>query len=391
MSLELVTQTPPLETQISPEPRATTSASNLFRRFLCPGSHWAEMGILDEESEYSAEGVFLHAFALNRVSKAAPCSPEGVILTADQSLALDEAERLFKKVEEQTKREFGITDDDDFIDEVEITLEVFDGAGNLMLPGHADIIRTWIGKGVRLIVDFKMLFGKQTEAAENWQLCAYDVGAFQAFHAEHTVVAIAAPRVFGERMTMAVYTEASTMLALEEIERIHRGYMDPFAKRIPGEKQCAHCKAKLFCGDWKAQNMLAPVPDWTLVSPEQLGDFITRGRQVAAVMPKLLDIARKLIPEGQMPGWKLQSTGETKTITDLIAFFVLFVDALPDVPASVKERFMRCLRPSWGDLTDLAAELMDLPPKKARARLEEIGAGLIVSTPKEASPKRIDK
>jgi hypothetical protein len=45
--------------------RALTSASNLFRRQLCPGSARMEEGLPDEDSEMSREGTLLHDYAAN--------------------------------------------------------------------------------------------------------------------------------------------------------------------------------------------------------------------------------------------------------------------------------------------------------------------------------------
>src|SRR5438552_1095838 len=43
--------------------RPVTSASNLFRRQLCPGSARLEAGLPEEDSEQSREGQLLHEYS----------------------------------------------------------------------------------------------------------------------------------------------------------------------------------------------------------------------------------------------------------------------------------------------------------------------------------------
>lgn len=370
--------------------RAVTSASNIFRRKLCPGSGIAEMGILDEESPYSAEGDLLHKLTLARLSKAAAPAPAGIILTPEQSETLNEAERLFVQFQERVMRQYGISEDEPFEDECEQTLIVRGDGGRELYPGHGDIIRTWAGAGVRLIADWKFGFLEVEEAPDNTQLASYGVAKYDAAPILDTAVAIIQPRAFGPRLTMAVYAPDTIDAARTELERIDTSWRIPGAPRIPGARQCGNCKAKLFCDKFKAQMLPATqgVRDVSLASNLDLERLHVAIQAVGQIENKVKAEMRRRIREGEMPGWELQNTGSTKTVPDLSAAYRRVAAFFPGEEA-LADKFMRCLKPTWEDLTGLAIDLTGLPQKKARAKLEEMLAGLIEETPKEPTPKRL--
>lgn len=369
--------------------RALTSASNIHRRRDCPGSGFAEMGIIDEETIYSAEGDLLHKLTLARISKAAALDERAtsIVLTPEQAEALEEAERLFRQFEADVRQQFSIAEDEPSYDECEQELIVRADDRDLF-PGHVDLSRTWPGAGVRLIADWKYGFIRVDEAPDNLQLASYCVGAYQRAPIYNTAVAIIQPRNFGPRVTSAIYTPEAIGRATTELQRIDWLWREPNAPRVAGEKQCRHCKAKLFCDAWKARNLpvAGGIRALDTLTPDQLGAYIDAASEIASITPKLRAEARRRIEAGEMPGWKLQNTGSTKRITDLAAYWRRFKSLLPDADAA---RFMARAKLPWEDLSEYTAELTGLPQKKARAKAEEIGAGLIEEAEKEKTPKRI--
>lgn len=370
--------------------RATTSASNIFRRRECPGSGFAEMGILDEQSEYSGEGELLHKLILARISKAAAPVPNGVVITPAQAEVIEEAVRLFDQFEAEIRERYRISDDEPFGDECEQELMVRADDRDLF-PGHSDIIRTWYGAGVRIVVDFKFGFLAVEEAPDNLQLASYAVGAYQRQPIMDTAVAIIQPRNFGPRITRAVYDPEQIGRAQTELQRIDWLWREPNAPRIAGQKQCTHCKAKLFCDAYKAKYLLPAstgVRDLSLIDDAQLGQMIEAAAMIATMAPRLKAEARKRLAAGGMDGWMLGNTGSEKTLTDASAAYRRLLGFFPEEP-DLAQRFMACLKPKWGELTDLAIKLTGLPQKKARAKLEEMWAGLIEEEEKEKSLKRV--
>ena len=107
--------------------RAATSASNLFRRALCPGSERLEEGLPDEDSPESREGTLLHEYDANP-------QLDRSVLTPDQrdllylSFALADAHRLehmfadagFDEIRaERVRREDTIGSFDEYWDPIE--------------------------------------------------------------------------------------------------------------------------------------------------------------------------------------------------------------------------------------------------------------------------------
>lgn len=370
-------------------PRALTSASCIARRAACPGSAFAEMGILDERSDYSDEGTFLHPLALAMVSPTAPRPENPPILTTEQTEALDEFCRLFRLFESDVKDQFGISDGEPFVDEVEQEVIVYGVNGNALYPGHLDLCRTWPAKSVRLIIDAK--FGRLDveEAPDNTQLASYGVGKFQESPVEHTAVGILQPRNFGPGITTAVYDAHAIGAALTELERIVVASRDPSAPRVAGLAQCRYCRAKLFCDAYKSS--LLPVEQTLavdLVSNDDLERLHEIVKRAALIGEQVTAELRKRIAGGDLPGWKLQSTGETKTLTDTVEAYRRFLVEFPTEPI-LDHKFMACMKASLTKLASLYSEITGKPAKAARAETEDLLSGLIETKPKEATPKKL--
>src|SRR5688572_29808915 len=109
--------------------RANTSASNLFRRDLCPGSARMEHGLAEVDSEHSLEGNLLHALYWTGQR------PQD--LTPDQRDCLDDADRYTRDFFAKVCTSIGIPEDEPCIDEKEVPL-VFRGQdGSELFPGHS--------------------------------------------------------------------------------------------------------------------------------------------------------------------------------------------------------------------------------------------------------------
>lgn len=78
--------------------RPVTSASNLFRRALCPGSARLEYGLPEEDSEQSREGQLLHDYA-------AHLEYDRSMLRPDQRDLLDRNDNLINEIRDRISRE----------------------------------------------------------------------------------------------------------------------------------------------------------------------------------------------------------------------------------------------------------------------------------------------
>lgn len=78
--------------------RPVTSASNLFRRALCPGSERMEYGLPEEDSEQSREGRLLHDYSNRR-------ELDRAFLTPSQRDLLALSDELVKTVTKRVENE----------------------------------------------------------------------------------------------------------------------------------------------------------------------------------------------------------------------------------------------------------------------------------------------
>jgi hypothetical protein len=224
--------------------RPTTSASNIFRRKLCPGSEKLEAGLPEEETELSVGNTRLHQYYAN------PKLDRSFLNTQSQDLlriADDLDSYVFSRVRDQFQLSEGF--EEGFEREL-IALKGEDGE----TPGHCDRYRYWPEDRFLLILDVKFGFKVVTPANANLQLRTYAMGAFEQFDVEDCVVAITQPRLpYGQRVTLAAYDRNEMALAREELGRIRAASRREDAPLIAGEEQCRYCKARVFCPAIRAE------------------------------------------------------------------------------------------------------------------------------------------
>jgi len=228
--------------------RSTTSASNIFRREACPGSHAAEEQFPEEqESEYSAEGTTLHDLAANPEKDRSALNQEqrDVLKRAE-----DGAERILKAANASLK----ITDADQFEEGHEKEMWLRKSLNNLF-PGHCDRWRYYPSKKALVIIDHKFGYITVEPAESNLQLRAYAVMGAAKWDCDTVLVAINQPRLpFDERLTIAEYNREAIGSAKEHLLSVWEGCHQKNAPRIAEDGyQCRYCKARLHCDAYRAK------------------------------------------------------------------------------------------------------------------------------------------
>jgi hypothetical protein len=310
--------------------RPTTTASNLFRRALCPGSARLEAGLPDEESEESREGTLLHDYFAHPEYDRAMLKP-------NQRDLLELADTLTKTV----------------IDRVELEQDLIgkpheDYPEKLLdeeiLSGRPDWFRHYELDGktnVTLVIDRKFGFTAVERADLNLQLRAYALLAadynFCAFSATGQVfAAIVQPRApFDERITIARYTPEDIEDSRKQILSILEAAAQSDAPLVPGELQCHYCKAKLICPAFREAIEKAPalmsigdaltktareaylVQRLAECSDEQLTQMIDAIRLAAYAKDPALDEARKRIAAGALSKFRLTKGAEVRIVNDV--------------------------------------------------------------------------
>lgn len=357
--------------------RHTTSASNLFRRAVCPASHWLEDGLPEEENEVSQMGTLGHAHFAYKAADRSTLTDEMQWLLA---IADEEERAFFARVAEEEGIEA-----EQFRDEREGEGWITNARGAQVVPGHWDSRRHWPHASVLAIADLKLGYIPVTSAERNMQLAAYAVMGAQLTGAKKVYCAIIQPRLpRGERFTMCMYTAAGCRVAKEEILSILGRVRDAEGERgRPGEEQCRNCKAKLRCDAFReAASLPATIlpPELTKKTApaalEALTDEKLSALGDALTLARMIDDgwkaeARRRIEAGQMQGWELKPGNTRREITDALKAFAL-LDEATGGRLGFDEIFMRACKVSREDLKRPVAELMGIPQTKADIMLKEV-------------------
>ncbi len=295
--------------------RATTSASNYHRRVRCPGSHRAEDGLAEENSEYAEEGTRLHA--------ALESHPDKCDLDEKQMELVDSVREIFREAIEKTQAVMEIPPSTPFTEGYEKPLRIRNKLRTVM-TGHCDYWRYYPTHKVLVIADAKFGFLEVTPAPLNLQLRSYAVMGWQEWDVETAIVAIAQPRAYmienAEKLTIARYARADLVLAYEQMLEHEAAWLSPDAPRHASEDACRYCKAKLICPQFTARMTVArTMPASVADIPQDEFLRLYEGWNVAnneSVGEQLKAEARTRCIEGRMPGYRLKENSPRRGITD---------------------------------------------------------------------------
>ena len=344
--------------------RAVTSASNLFRRALCPGSEKMEAGIPEQDSDDSREGRLLHRYDAN---------PEfdRSTLTTDQRDILKISEKLddfiFKRADGSGEH----------FDHREVELNYLD------IPGHADRLRYYPEAKLAVIIDKKFGRKQQTPAAVNKQLRAYAVMAAERITVGEALVAITQPRLpFDERITMAAYTAEDIVKSRIEINTIVANARKPDAPLVAGEEQCRYCKAKIKCPAYaeKYQELLEVQPTLELATPTQISRLLNAIKFADFIKDHVRDIARKMIKDGRLDDWQLGKARRNPQIIDSTRAIGL-LQLRGDLN---RDEILECCNPSLTKLRDKIREKLNCSWKEANNLIDETLSEVIEIEEKKA-------
>jgi hypothetical protein len=295
--------------------RATTSASNVFRRKLCPGSERLEEGLLDEDSPQSREGTLLHAYDANPALERAVLSPNQQDLLR---IAAEADEFVFERVKEQ----FGISAEEPFMEWREKDLLALHGEEE-ETPGHSDRMRYYDQLKLLVIIDKKFGYKEVTPAAANYQLRVYAIGGAEMVDVDNVVVAITQPRLsYYQRVTMAAYSQQDVLASALELTAIRKASRDPDAPLHAGEEQCRYCKAKTKCPEFTKQlvpldggkEIRAKLPD---LPPDQRDGLIRAVKFAAFIKDAVMDNEREVIASGGDSLYELGKPKNTREVVDV--------------------------------------------------------------------------
>jgi hypothetical protein len=365
--------------------RDTTSASNIFRRKLCPGSAQAEAGIIDDDSGPAAdEGTLLHPFACNPKLARDHLEPH-------QRQLLEKADRGTTELMERAHQTFGRTERDARATWIEEKLTVRGPDGEALFTGRADMALDYPEAKAVVVQDFKMGFLDVTEAPANYQLASYAIAWSDALGAGYALVGINQPR--GRGLTTALYDLPGLQAARRELAAIVHASEDRNAPRIPGELQCQWCKAKLFCEEYtrrfRALSPLTEARSIAGVNNDELAQFAIAIKTARRIEHQVMAEVRRRIEAGEMPGWELTENGETREVTDIVGAYSALKDFFSELGGLDPKRFTACTKLSLTALSELVHELTGFPHSRAKKLVSELLNPFITRKPKQPTPTQI--
>lgn len=350
--------------------RALTSASNLFRRKLCPGSENAEANVAEFQGDNAPadEGRLLHPFACNLNLKRDH-------LTGPQQSLLGIAQQGTAELMRAAARAFDCYDPP--AKWIEERLDLIGPDGDKLLDGQSDAAYLWADHNAAAVEDFKLGFVKVTPAEQNYQLAAYAVMWTDYLGVDRILVALNQPRNRkDQRLTLAVYERRQLNNLRADIAGIVHAARDPKAPRIAGNPQCDFCRAKLFCDEYKARfEPLAVRPDVVSIETlpqEQLHRLGIACKTADQIKRMVFEEIRRRIEAGEMDNWELEDSGELRELTDIVGAFRELAAYFSNIGGFTGQAFTECTKIEWGKLTKLVRELTGFSQNRSAGLINEL-------------------
>jgi len=223
--------------------RALISASNLYRRKLCPGSAKAEEGLPEfSPSAAQRQGTDLHAKEYDEESSRDE-------LKAGEKRALEKNKRMTEDFIRQTFLSLEIADPGPCRVFKEREFFLSDESGDPVypaVPGHTDEVHWYPQHKIVFVFDSK--FGRKPvqKAEMNYQLRLYFVMVQDEIGGERIFCAIRQPYLKSPEDFHSVeyITSEHAEASRREILQIIAECSKPDAKRIPSIDACTYCRAQ---------------------------------------------------------------------------------------------------------------------------------------------------
>lgn len=292
---------------------ALLSASGSHRWLNCTPSAKMEEGFADTTSEAAKEGTLAHEIAELKLIKhfRVDMMPKRQITSKINAL---------KKSELYQPEMDGHTDK--YVDYIKSVSLKYDNSPTVIIEARLDLSSyikggfgtadcILIGGGTLQVVDLKYGKGVPVSAERNPQLMIYALGALERYSLiydiQHIVLSIVQPRLSDSASEYELSAEELREFGEYVRERASLAY-DGKGEFSPDEHTCRFCKAKAVCkarADKNTELWFKGVPDVKILSNEEIGEYLKKGKDVAAWVSDLKDYALNECLAGRsINGWK---------------------------------------------------------------------------------------
>lgn len=301
-----------------PSAHAKLSPSASARWLECPGSVHAEPAAPDVGSAASDEGTACHFVAEQcLVEDKQPAEFVGLTIKAEEKqrpvIFTEEMAGWVNEAIDWVRDYLAAHPDAILYTETEVDIGIAFGlpvdpeTGKTCLWGTADFA---IITAQDLVVgDFK--FGYRNVSVHTSQLDLYAMGFIHwlsCFSFERVRKVIIQPRAKDEPEEMVIEMESLDARREAWVPKVHAA-LDPAAPRVPGEKQCAWCKAAPICAALHAHTQRLAQAEFESpedLSLEEVADVLGKAGMIRAHLHAIETFAARMLAAGrEVPGFKL--------------------------------------------------------------------------------------
>lgn len=289
-----------------------TSASSASFDLACPGRHWAQKGFPElPKSEEAESGTRIHAWLAN-ITNDVVLSPEEMEVA--EACRTRKAEILGEWMKPDSSA-YGHVEE-----------RLWASYSGFKHSGQADFVS--IQHSRALCLDFKTGRNDVAEPNTNQQLRDLAVLIYKNYEeVEEVTVAIVQP--FAKKQPPCVYDKRDLRASEAELRNRIKLSNNPLSPRIPGEKQCRWCRAKIRCPEYQqwtqqalpiiASGDLGIQKPWTL---EQWVQFLTIAPEAESWIEAKRSEAKRLLEADpdSIPGYELRAS-EREKVANVQAVF----------------------------------------------------------------------
>lgn len=322
---------------------AKLGASNAHRWLACPGSVVAEDGLPNKSSPFAEEGTVAHELA-ERVLSMAHLPPEYVELKDWAAYATVKSNEFLDLYENQEMADFVRV-------YVEYVNNLAAGADHVEIEARVSY-QQWVSggfgtadavilKGETLhICDLKYGMGVRVDAEENPQGMLYALGAFYEFDMlsdiKHVQIHIIQPRL--DHISQWEISVPALLRWAEWVKQRAEETLAADAPRVPGEKQCRFCRAKVSCGALQKMTQdiiladfddLEHMPKANTLTDDQMRRALEAKSLIEAWLGAIEGLVRERLGNGvEFPGYKLVEGKSNRQWSDDWAAAVRLADLI---------------------------------------------------------------
>lgn len=329
-----------------PEKHALLSASSASRWLKCTAAPRFEEHLPERTSEYAEEGRLAHAICELKTLKKFTVMTSRTYTTRLNKLKKDP---LYSEEMDKTSDLYieHLTEQAMLYDSTPtVAAEVQVDFGEYVPEGFGTCDNVMIGGDTLSITDYKHGKGVPVSAVGNPQMRLYALGALKRYAPvfgdaiKQVRMSIDQPRL--DSYTTDTITVEELLAWGESIKPIAQKAFSGLGEFVPGD-HCRFCRGKAQCrarantntaledfkdcvpaGKWNAKaaavvasgGVVQGAPP-TLLSDEEIGDLLIRGKELVAWYKDLEEYATKALLDGKpIEGWKLVAGRSIRTFTD---------------------------------------------------------------------------